>query len=55
MDMQLQQIQKEAKSYALENKISVAIYREGFEYRYTSAESAIAFGYAIVEVVSGHN
>lgn len=48
-------IKAKAKTYALEQKKAVAIYREGYEFRYCDAELAITERYNIAEVVSGYN
>lgn len=48
-------IRSEAKKYAISNEKTVAIYKEGFEYRYCEAEYAIANGYHISEMVSQYN
>lgn len=51
----LEQIRKEAKAYAVENNISVGIYKEAFEYFYGDAAALIAAGKPVMEVISGHN
>lgn len=51
-DSSLEQIKVEAKKYAKENKISVAIYKEGFEWHFTTAQEAIQNGYPTIEYIS---
>jgi len=53
-DQQLTNILKEAKDYAQKENIPVAIVKEGYEYRYYSANFAIANGYNIVQVLSAY-
>lgn len=51
----LSNIRTIAKKYAIENEKTVAIYKEGFEYRYCDAEVAINSAYAVIEMLSKHN
>lgn len=51
-DTSLEKIKAEAKKYAKENQIPVAIYKEGFEWFFTSAEEAIRCGYPTIEYIS---
>jgi hypothetical protein len=48
----LEATRTKAKQYAVEQKKTVAIYREGYEFRYCDAE--ISTGLAIIELVSQH-
>lgn len=54
-DEALSNILFEAKQYATENNISVAIYQEGYEYFFTDAEQAIKYQYNIRSVLSKHS
>jgi hypothetical protein len=45
-------ILKQAKDYARENQITVAIYKEGLEYKIIEAGAAITGGYYIIDMVS---
>lgn len=47
---QLEQIRTQAKKYAIENEKTVAIYKEGFQYRFIEADKA--GGLIIIEIVS---
>ena len=51
-DTSFEIIKAEAKQYAKKEKIPVAIYKEGFEWYYTSAATAIDNGYPIIEIIS---
>lgn len=55
MHEQLEIIKSEARKYADKEKKAVAIYREGYEYRYCVASVALANGWLIVEILSKHN
>ena len=55
MQQQYSQIRKQAKDYAIEKNIPVAIYKERYQYFFIGAEIAIREGYPITEVVSPHN
>lgn len=43
---------KQAKDYAKQKNISVAIYKEAFEYKIIEAGAAIAGGYHVIQFVS---
>jgi hypothetical protein len=45
-------ILKQAKDYAKENNITVAVYKEGLEYKFIEAGAAITGGYQIIDMVS---
>lgn len=49
-----EQTRKEAKQYAIQVSKDMAIYKEGYEYRYIQADIAISDGYLIVDTVSYH-
>lgn len=49
---ELAQVRVKAKQYAVENEKMVAIYREGYEFRFMVAEKAIETGLHIIEYVS---
>ena len=49
----LDAVRAEAKKYAIENETTVAIYKEGNDYRYTSAETAVRAGIPVLEYLSG--
>ena len=51
-DRELNEKIVKAKLYAQENKIAVAVCKEGTEFSFYSAEYAISNGYNIVTVVS---
>ena len=52
---QLQEIRNEAKTYAIKNEKPVAIYKEGYDWRFCEYEIAIIYNYPITEVLSKHN
>lgn len=54
-DSQLEQARKKAKDYVKEKQVAVAIYKEGFEWRFCEAGAAINGGYPIREIISEHN
>lgn len=54
-DEALSSIKVKAKQYAEENKIPIAIYKEGTDYAFINAETAISGGYPIIQVVSQYN
>lgn len=54
MQEQFEIVKAKAKEYGQQENKTVAIYREGFEFRYIVAEVAIANGYLIVEILSQH-
>ena len=47
-------LRSQAKKYAVENEKTVAIYKEGFEFRFIEAEKASELGYPVVEIISKH-
>lgn len=49
---QLESVKKQAAKYVQKEKTSVAIYREGFEFRFCELRNAIAGSYPIAEVIS---
>lgn len=51
---ELERVRKEAKEYAVQNNQTMAIYKEGNEFRHLDAREAIARGYPVVEFVSQH-
>ena len=51
---QLNNIIKQARDYAQKENIPVAIVKEGYEYKYYSANFAIANGYNMVQVLSAY-
>lgn len=53
-DMQFATVKQQAKVYAIQNQISMAIYKEGYSWYYKSVHLAIAEGIPFVEVVSHH-
>jgi len=53
-DQQLSNVLKQAKDYAKQENIPVAIYKEGNEYKFISASFAIANGYPILQVLSAY-
>ena len=46
----LTNIRAAAKKYAIENEKTMAVYKEGYEYRYCEYSVAVANGYAILEM-----
>lgn len=54
-DTALDTATKQAREYAKENKTAVAIYKEGFEYKYIEAGLAFAGNYPICNIVSQYN
>jgi hypothetical protein len=54
MQEQLSITRSKAKQYAKEEQKTVAIYREGFDFRYCDEEVARREGYDIVEILSKH-
>ena len=44
-------IKKQALDYAKEKQTPVAIYKDGFDYYFTTATAAFAAGYIIIEIV----
>jgi hypothetical protein len=52
---ELQKAKQEAKQYAINNDVSMAVYKEGYEYKYIRADEAIAGGFLIVAFVSKYN
>lgn len=50
---ELSRIIKEAKNYAVQNQTTVAVYKEGNEYRYIAAASAA--GLPVLQYVSQYN
>jgi hypothetical protein len=48
-------ISAKAREYAQEIQEPVAVYKEGYEYKYTRASFAIEQHYLIVQVVSFHS
>jgi coenzyme F420-reducing hydrogenase gamma subunit len=53
--MALNDIVLQAKKYAVENEKTMAIYKEGYDYRFIEYSIAAENGYQIVQVVSKHN
>lgn len=53
-DEQLITTRAKALQYVEEKKQAVAIYREGYEFRYCLADVAIEQGYLVTEILSQH-
>lgn len=51
----LQNIRAEAKKYATTHEKAVAIYKEGFDFKFCEAEVAIAGGIPYFEILSGNS
>lgn len=47
---QLEQVRNAAKQYAIANEKTMAIYKEGFEYRFIEIDKA--YGLIVIEIVS---
>lgn len=54
-NMRLEAIKTEAKRYAMDKKITVAIYKEGARYEFTTAERAAQSGIPILELISQYH
>jgi hypothetical protein len=50
----LQQVLDDGKKYAIENEKTVAIYKEGLDYKYCDAATAYANNYPIIKILSKH-
>lgn len=44
----------QAAKYAKENEITVAVYKEGYEFNFIAADTAVAGGYQIIQFISQH-
>jgi hypothetical protein len=51
-DTSLENIKMQAKLYAKQNQTPVAIYKEGFQWSFIEAHTAIANNYPITEFIS---
>lgn len=51
----LEAVKQEAEKYAAENKKTVAIFKEGNEYFFQDAQSAISSGIPILFFISQHH
>jgi hypothetical protein len=54
MQIEFEKVKTKAQAYVKENQISVAIYQEGFEFRFIHADIATAGSYRIREILSKH-
>lgn len=48
-------ITEQAKEYAKLNNVTMAIYKEADEYKFTTAELAISSGLPVLDIVSQYN
>lgn len=44
-----------ATNFMLDNGVSVAVYREGYEFKYMEASKAIELGLTVIDIVSVYN
>jgi len=51
----LENVKQQAKAYAVDQKQTMAVYKEGNEYKYAEAGFAIRSGYYVLEFISQHN
>ena len=52
---EFENVKFKARQYAKENKISVAIFKEGYTFQFIESQIAIAGQYPVIEFISEHS